>query len=99
MTDVESLLGPVSANSPCGQNLEYDPQFVGLMELARVKPEQTIGDRTIARQDPPWPKVREEAEQLLQSTKDLRVAGTFHRALTKTDGVKGLSASLALFRG
>jgi type VI secretion system protein ImpA len=98
-TDVESLLGPVSADLPCGKNLEYLPPFTQLMELARVKPEQTIGDKTLARQDPPWPKVREEAERVLRSTKDLRVAGILHCALLETEGIAGLSASLALFRG
>jgi type VI secretion system protein ImpA len=101
MTDAEvaSLLEPVSAGSPCGENLEYRPPYVDLMELARGKPEQTSGDRTIARQDPPWPKVREEAERLLRSTKDVRVVGTLHSALLKTEGIAGLSSSLALFRG
>lgn len=97
--DLQRLLQPVSAELPCGKNLEYAPPFVQLMELARGKPEQTSGDRTIAAQEPPWDKVREEAELLLGSTKDLRVAGVLHGALLKTAGIPGLSASLALMRG
>ena len=98
-TSLEALLKPVSAELPCGKNLEYAPEFVQLMELARRKPEQTIGDKTLPAQEPPWPKVRDEAELLLGSTKDLRVAGVLHNALLKTDGVAGLSAGLALMRG
>jgi type VI secretion system protein ImpA len=98
-TALEALLKPVSAQLPCGKNLEYAPEFVQLMELARPKPEQTSGEKTIAAQEPPWPKVRDEAELLLGSTKDLRVAGVLHNALVKIDGVAGLSAGLALMRG
>jgi type VI secretion system protein ImpA len=101
MTDtvLETLLKPVSAELPCGKNLEYAPEFVQLMELARGKPEQTMVEHTKPPPEPPWPKVRDEAELLLGSTKDLRVAGVLHNALLKTQGLAGLSAGLALVRG
>lgn len=98
-TDVETLLAPVSVERPCGENLQYESAFVQLQELARGKPEQAIGDTVRAAQDPPWEQVRTQAELLLRSTKDLRVSGILHCALLKTEGIAGLSASLALTQG
>lgn len=96
--DIEALLKPVSAEAPCGRNLEYEPPFLALQELARGRPEQVVGDRVKAAQDPVWPNVRASAEQLLGSTKDLRVAGVLHLSLIKTAGVAGLDAGLCLIR-
>ncbi|HKR36464.1 MAG TPA: type VI secretion system protein TssA [Steroidobacteraceae bacterium] len=96
--DLEVLLKPVSAEAPCGPNLEYEPPFLTLQELARGKPEQVVGDRVKPAQDPAWPNVRQSAEQLLGSTKDLRVAGILHLSLVKTTGIAGLDAGLCLIR-
>jgi type VI secretion system protein ImpA len=96
--DLDVLLKPVSAEAPCGRNLEYDPPFLALQELARGKPEQVVGDRVKPAQDPAWPNVRQSAEQLLGSTKDLRVAGILHLSLVKTAGIAGLDAGLCLIR-
>jgi type VI secretion system protein ImpA len=97
--DVETLLKPISAEQPCGADLEYAPEFLQLQELARGKPEQVIGDKVRAAQEPSWPKVREESEALFGATKDLRVAGILHCALLKTAGVAGLETSLAVIHG
>lgn len=94
--DLELLLKPVSDAAPCGRDLEYEPPFLALQELARGKPEQVIGDRVRAAQEPPWPTVRDSAQELFASTKDLRVAGILHQALLKTAGVAGLEAGLNL---
>jgi type VI secretion system protein ImpA len=97
--DLEALLKPISDDSPCGADLEYAPEFLGLQELARGKPAQEIGDTVRAAQDPPWPKVREAAAALLNNTKDLRVAGVLHHALMRTSGVPGFSFGMALVSG
>jgi type VI secretion system protein ImpA len=94
--DLEALLKPISEDSPCGGDLEYAPEFLALMELARGRPEQEIGDSVRPAQDPPWQKVREAAEALFDTTKDLRVAGTLHHALMKTKGVSGFASSMML---
>jgi type VI secretion system protein ImpA len=96
--DIATVLKPVSAEAPCGPNLEYEPPFLALQELARGKPEQAIGDQIRPAQDPPWPAVREAAQKLFGSTKDLRVAGILHLALLKTEGIAGLDAGLGLIR-
>lgn len=96
--DIESLLTPVSADAPCGRDLEYEQPFLALQELARGKPEQAIGDKVRPAQEPAWPNVRNAAEELFASTKDLRVAGILHLALVKTAGLAGLEAGLGVVR-
>jgi len=96
--DIESLLNPISDDAPCGRDLEYDEPFLSLQELARGKPEQVIGDKVRPAQDPPWPKVREAAEELFSSTKDLRVAGLLYLSLLKTAGIEGFEGGLGVMR-
>ena len=96
--DIESLLKPVSAEAPCGRDLEYEQPFLELQELARGKPEQSIGDKVRPAQEPAWPTVCDAARELFASTKDLRVAGILHLGLLKTAGIPGLEAGLGLVR-
>jgi type VI secretion system protein ImpA len=96
---IDSLLEPVPGASPCGKDMEYEPAFLALQELARGKPEQSMGDKVKPAQEPPWAKVRDEAEALFGSTKDLRVAGVLHLALLKTAGIAGCEGGLGLIAG
>jgi len=96
---VERLLAEVSADAPCGPDLEYDPDFVALGVAATPKPEQRIGDSVVPARDPDWREVGAQATALLGRTKDLRVAVTLVRALMHTDGWPGLSDGLELVRG
>lgn len=96
--DIEALLTPVAGDAPCGRDLEYEQPFLELQELARGKPEQVIGDKVRPAQEPVWGKVREAAEGLFGSTKDLRVAGLLHLSLLKTAGIAGMESGLGLTR-
>lgn len=98
LVSLDALLEPVAADAPCGRDMEYEPVFLELQEMARGKPEQVIGDKVKAGQDPAWPKVRDAAQGLFGSTKDLRVAGLLHLALLKTSGVAGFEGGLGLMR-
>jgi type VI secretion system protein ImpA len=98
LLDIESLLQPVSADTPCGPDMEYADLFLQLQELARGKPEQVIGDKIKPGQEPSWPGVRVAAAALFRSPKDLRVAGILHLACLKTEGVAGAEAGLKLMR-
>ena len=40
---IEEWLQPISSDSPCGPNLEYDADFLKLEEAARVTPDQEFG--------------------------------------------------------
>ena len=97
--DVGQLLLEVSAETPCGENLEYDPAFRDLELAATGKPEQRIGDSVVAGQEPNWAEVKDRAIELLRRTKDLRIAVQLTRSLLRTNGAAGLSDGLNLIAG
>lgn len=97
--DVESLLEPISEESPCGPNLEYDDQFVALEAAARGKPEQQYGDTIIAAEEPDWREVCRHGLDLVHRTKDLRVVCLLARAFVETEGLPAFAESLAVIRG
>lgn len=99
MIDIESLLAPVSEESPSGPDLEYDPAFLDLDQAARGKPEQQFGDTVIPAEEPEWGGVRSGAIELLGRTKDLRVAVMLVRALVKTANFKGFAPGMQLISG
>ena len=72
--DIDALIAPVSEDSPCGEDLEYDPKFGELERAAQGTPGQQMGDETSPEVPPDWSNVSEAAEALLGRTKDLRVA-------------------------
>lgn len=97
--DVTRLLAPVSEESPCGENLEYDVDYAAMEQAAAGKPEQQFGNTFIPAQDPDWGEVFEKATSLLERSKDLRVALNLARSATRTQGLPGLADSLAVLNG
>lgn len=99
LIDVKSLLSEVSDEAPCGDDLEYDPEFGELERVVQGKPEQQIGDTLIPAQDADWPDIVNKAVNLFARTKDLRVTIYLIRALIHTEGMTGLSDGLAVIQG
>lgn len=99
MIDVDALLAPVSEAAPCGEDLEYDAQFMALEQAARGKAEQQFGDTVVAAEEPDWGSVIDAATELLRRTKDLRVATYLARGLARTAGPAGLGRGLQLLHG
>jgi type VI secretion system protein ImpA len=97
--NIESLFEPVSADAPCGADLEYDPAFQELDRLSQRKPEQQMGDAIVPAQEPDWREVGNRALALLSKTKDLRIAIRLTRARIHTEGFAGLADGLAVMRG
>lgn len=93
------LLEPMSAEAPCGENLEYDLQFMELMRVAEGTPEQVMGDSVIPGEEPNWREVRAGALALFEKTRDMRLALVLMLALLKQDGLPGLRDGLGLMRG
>lgn len=94
--DVAKLLEPVSEDSPCGEDLEYDPEFGELDRSAQGTPGHVMGDEEIAPEPPDWSEVRDSALALFQRTKDLRVATHLANAALHLEGLPGLAAGLDL---
>ncbi|MGF6955733.1 type VI secretion system protein TssA [Paraburkholderia youngii] len=97
--DPDKLLRPVDDHSPTGDNLEYDPEFIALEQIATPISERAMGNSLKAAVEPDWDRVASAAEALFSHTKDLRVAIHLTAASARIHGVAGWSAGLGLVRG
>ncbi|MDR3101377.1 MAG: type VI secretion system protein TssA [Paraburkholderia sp.] len=93
---IETLLAPVSAEAPCGPDLEYDADFLELQRSATAKPEEQYGDVLIAAQAPAWRDVERLALALLARTKDLRIVVPLTWAWIDSRGLQGYADGLRL---
>ncbi|HEX7868448.1 MAG TPA: type VI secretion system protein TssA [Variovorax sp.] len=94
-----TLLTPIGEASPCGDDLEYDADFMALVAAAQGKPEQQFGDTVIPAVEPEWREVGEKAGNILRRSKDVRAAVLLLRASTRMQGVEGFCAGLRLLNG
>ena len=97
--DVGQFLEEISTESPCGEDLEYDPEFGEMERAAQGKPEQQFGDTKTPAEDADWLAVKTRAISLFDRTKDLRVAAYLTQSLLHIDGLAGLRDGLALIQG
>jgi len=98
--DVESLLFEVSLEAPCGEDLSYDAAFLALEDMVRTKSAGGVveGAEEVI-EEPNWREVREKSLELLQRSKDLRIALYLALGLLKTEDLAGLCDGLAVLRG
>lgn len=96
MQQAEAWLEPLDGDDgPCGPDLEYDNSFLELNTAAEGKAETQF-----ERGAPPdWRVVRQHAEELLDRTRDLRVAMLWLRAVANLEGAAALPAGLRLVGG
>ncbi|WP_109399627.1 type VI secretion system protein TssA [Proteus sp. TJ1640] len=93
---IGSLLTPISPENPCGDNLEYDAEFMKLEQFTEGKTEQQFGDTIIPAELPDWAAVERIASNLLSRTKDLRVMSYLTLAWTQLRGLQGYLDGLQL---
>ena len=84
----------IDAQSPCGDDLEYDVDFLALGQAVQGKPEQQYGDTVIPAEEPDWRDVERLGEALLARTKDVRVCVFLLRAYTRNSGLVGFAHGL-----
>jgi type VI secretion system protein ImpA len=89
----------LSQDSPCGDDLEYDPVFAEMERAAQGKPEQQFGETIVPPEEPNWKEVKAKAQDLLGRTKDLRVAVHLSQAALNTEGFPAFCECMALVRG
>lgn len=95
--DIDALGAAVlEAGSPCGPDLEYDPDFISLFLAATRKPERQSGESVVPAEEPDWADVRRRSESILARSKDIRVAVLLTRALTRTANLDGLCSGIQL---
>ncbi|WP_407947153.1 type VI secretion system protein TssA [Paraburkholderia sacchari] len=93
---IDTLLAPISADAPCGPDLEYDADFLEFQRCATAKPEEQYGDVVIAAQSPAWREVERLALVLLARTKDLRIVVPLTWAWIDSRGLQGYADGLQL---
>lgn len=97
--EAEQFLRPVSDESPAGDNLEYDPAYGELERAARGKEERESAGKKIEAEPPKWRDVAELATELLDRTRDLRIAVYLTHSALNLEGLAGFGAGLKLIHG
>lgn len=97
--DVETLLKPLTEESPCGDDLEYDSVFAEMERAVAGRPEQQFGETVVEGEGPDWPEVQRKALDLFERTRDLRVAVYLARSAVALQGWPEFRDALALVRG
>ena len=99
LIDVESLLQEISPESPCGDDLTYDPDYTSMEGiLSAGLSEGMVGDGG-EESGPNWRDLRTRCVALFGRTKDLRVCMNLTVALLMEDSISGFRDGLALLRG
>jgi type VI secretion system protein ImpA len=93
-----SGLADISDDSPGGEDVEFDADFVALEGAAKGKPEVQYGDTIEPAVPPDWKEVRALATGLLERTRDLRVLTHLAVARLHLDGLPGFAEVLFRIR-
>lgn len=96
--DIESYLQEISSENPCGEDLEYDAEFIELEDAIKGKPEVQIGETFQEAEPPNWREIIKSCENLLERTRDLRVLVSYFRALAATEGFSGVNQAILLIK-
>lgn len=94
--DLENLLQAVSEDLPCGEDLEYDAEFMALEQEIEGSAEQQMGDAVIEAEEPNWKDIQQRSAALLARTRDLRLLLLQIRAAIRLDGFEALADGLNL---
>jgi type VI secretion system protein ImpA len=90
---VDAWIEPLG-DSPCGEDLEYDNEFLELTKAAAGRPETQFA----AAEPPNWAVVDDLAKSLFNRTRDIRVGLVWGRAQLHREGLLALPEVLRLLR-
>lgn len=94
----EELLGPISGDSPCGENLRWDPIHDEIKAARQEQDRDVLGSDSPV--EPNWQLIVDKAtDALAHRSKDLMIAGYLMQALVEQHGFAGLRDSLRLVNG
>ena len=96
IVNLDALLQEVEPDAPCGPNLEYDPEFLELEQAILGKPEVQYGDTVTPAVPPEWKVVKRLSSELLERSRDLRLAVALLRAGLNLNGISGCADGLRL---
>lgn len=96
------MLEPVSAEHPCGEDLEYDPAYMELFTRLVPKERKVVNNasgnvRLESELEPVrWAEVERDCRTLLHRSKDVRLLLVFVRCRTQQGQAQGLVEALTL---
>lgn len=91
-----SLADPVSAECPCGPDLEYDPEYLLLFTRATPREEAQYGDFVSTPETINWAELERDARRLLTRSKDIRILVVLLRCRIQQAGARGLAEAFTL---
>ena len=95
----QELLQPISADQPCGENLE-DTALLASFDAFRLFGQSTPLDVRVPDEygkvppPPEWGAIRQQSIEALAKSKDLRLLAHLGTAFLRTDGLKAFSGTL-----
>lgn len=95
--DYQKLLTPVSDDAPAGQDPDGTPAFIRLQQARQSSQGMLEGGGTDT--GPNWVEVRDLAEELLEQSRDLRVAVVAVNCQLRLEGPAGLAEGIRLLEG
>ena len=87
---------PVTRERPCGNDLEYDPDFVVLMAKAAPKADAQYGDFVSAPEAVNWADLERDCRRMLVRTRDIRILVLLLRCRTRLAQATGLRDGLSI---
>ncbi|WP_277183579.1 ImpA family type VI secretion system protein [Caballeronia sp. BR00000012568055] len=87
---------PIDPATPCGTDLEYDPEFVVLFAQVAAKVDAQYGDFVGTPEPVNWSEVDRDCRRLMIRSKDIRLGVLFTRCRTRLDSARGLAEGLNL---
>ena len=92
------LLTPVAGDDPCGPDLQWEPEFIGLMDAmaaAVSRDEGSVVGAEVAQSDAPTPEdVIDMAARLSVRTKDVRVLAVYAEASWRDRGLAAFANAM-----
>lgn len=88
--DGQELLQPITADQPCGENLE-DTQLLAAFDAFRV-----FGQAAPLEPSPEWSEVKRQALHALAKSKDLRLLAHLGAAVLRVDGLPAFFGTLTI---
>lgn len=88
------FLEPVAPDKPCGNDLEYDPEFVVLLANAAPRGDAQYGDFVSTPEAVNWADLERDCRRILLRTRDIRVLILLLRCRTRLAQATGLRDGL-----
>lgn len=90
---------PIAVDTPCGPDLEYDPEFILLLGRVAARTETQYGDFVGTPEPVNWSETERDCRRLMMRTKDIRLAVLLTRCRTRLAAFAGLAEGLGLLAG